>query len=837
MKHLFSALFLTVFVLLLLSACGGSDSNGSTPSETSGALNVTIAGLPDNQQGSVSVSGPDGYNQSLTTSSILTSLSAGSYGFTINDVVLDNISYQGFDTPLTATVSNNNTTEITLNYGALTQSKGVISGFGSVFVNGIEFQSDDSVISTDDSENGSDDDLALGMQVTVEGLVSFNGDNAQADTITYSATARGPITAINLAASSFSLLGLEFLTDEVTEFEGGELSEFSELLVDDWVEVSATLTGESSLLATRVKKLTTTELTIILRGQLSGLDSEAMTFTLENIQVDYSGAQVEGALIDGVNVKVTAEAAPENNVLTATKVDVELEDEPGVGQSIALDGIINSFVSAQAFTVNDQAVTTTQATEFEHGDVSDLGVNVRVKVFGALDENNTLVARKVRLDKPGIIKVSGQVEEINVDENTLSVLNIVFTTDNHTHMKDKSDAGIKHFSLADLSPGDNVEIKAFEQAEGFVIRQLERHSEDSSLVELEGKVTSIQDTSFVLEGVTVVTSELTEFESGDDEELNQEEFFALLTVDAQVEVKGQAQENGNLLALKVELDEEDEQQVALEGTIDSFTSASEFTVNGHAITTDQATDYEHGFAVDLALNVMVEVKGIQGDSGTILATRIEFNLADGDDDSEVEIDGQIDNFVSATEFSINELNITTDPTTSYQGGTSDDLLSGIAVEINGILQDNGIILATKIKFEDEEETEITGTINDFISATEFMVGDQAVTTNSNTQYQDGDADLLADNMVVEVEGSLDNDLLVASKIKFEGLEKIKLEGVIDSFVSATAFTVDGQAVTTNEFTRYKKGSAGDLALGVEIEVKGTQDANATLIASKITFDD
>ena len=834
MKHLFLKYGLSAFLLLLLNACGGSDSGSDTDEGTTpGAMNVTINGLPDSQPASVSVSGPNNYSQSLSASALLSQLSPGSYSFTVNDVEIDNITYSGFDSNVNATVASNATAEVTLSYGAQSQSRGVISAFGSVIVNGITYDSDGAVITTDDTAGGSDDDLALGMQVTVEGLVSDDGEIARADSITYSATARGPVTEINLADASFTLLGLEFLTDELTEFEEAE---FSEILVDDWLEVSAILNAEGFLLATRVEKLTAGELSVILRGSVSNLDSDAQTFNLETMLVDYSSAEVSGELAEGAEVKVTADTVPINNELIAATVEVEQEDEFESGQSINLDGIINSFVSVQEFTVNSQAVTTTETTEYEHGAESDLALNVRVKVFGALDENNILVARKIRLDKPGIIKVSGQVEAVDADANSLTVLSINFTTDRHTHMKDKSAAKIKRFGLADLSVGDNVEIKAFEQEAGFVIRLLMRHDSDSSLVELEGQVSSITDTGFVLEGVTVQTNELTEFESGDDEELSQEEFFALLTPDDEIEVKGLMQESGELLAVKVEFEEEDEGQVELKGIIDSFTSAAEFTVNGHNITTDQATTYQGGSESDLALDVMVEVKGIQGESGTILATKIDFDT-DEDEDSEVEVKGAISDFVSATEFSINEVSITTDENTTYREGDSEDLAQGVEVEVEGRLQADGSVLADKIEFEDEQETEITGTINNFVSETEFMVGEQAVTTNSATEYKDGDASLLADNMVVEVEGSLDNGVLVAVKIKFEGAEKIELEGSIDSFVSATEFTVNGQAVTTNEFTRFKKGDADDLALGVEIEVKGTLDASNTLVASKITFED
>ena len=51
-------------------------------------------------------------------------------------------------------------------------STGTITGFGSVFVNGIEFETGSSSFDVDDNPSSSEDDLAIGMVVTVVGGVS-----------------------------------------------------------------------------------------------------------------------------------------------------------------------------------------------------------------------------------------------------------------------------------------------------------------------------------------------------------------------------------------------------------------------------------------------------------------------------------------------------------------------------------------------------------------------------------------------------------------------------------------------------------------------------------------
>ena len=58
-------------------------------------------------------------------------------------------------------------------------SSGTITGFGSIYVNGVKFDTSSSTISIDDSP-GIEDDLAIGMRVTVNGTLNADGVNGTA---------------------------------------------------------------------------------------------------------------------------------------------------------------------------------------------------------------------------------------------------------------------------------------------------------------------------------------------------------------------------------------------------------------------------------------------------------------------------------------------------------------------------------------------------------------------------------------------------------------------------------------------------------------------------------
>jgi hypothetical protein len=93
---------LASILLLLLIGCSGEPGGPS-----GGTLSVSIQGLPPGSAAAVSVSGPNGYSQSLTNSQTLTGLSAGVYTVTAADVTVGSAAYQASPSSQTVAVVNN----------------------------------------------------------------------------------------------------------------------------------------------------------------------------------------------------------------------------------------------------------------------------------------------------------------------------------------------------------------------------------------------------------------------------------------------------------------------------------------------------------------------------------------------------------------------------------------------------------------------------------------------------------------------------------------------------------------------------------------------------------
>jgi len=73
---------------------------------------------------------------------------------------------------------------------------GVITGFGSVFLDGVEYETDGATIVKDGEVVSDDSHLAVGMVVTLRG--SHDGRYGNATYIEYDDDVEGPVTAVNL---------------------------------------------------------------------------------------------------------------------------------------------------------------------------------------------------------------------------------------------------------------------------------------------------------------------------------------------------------------------------------------------------------------------------------------------------------------------------------------------------------------------------------------------------------------------------------------------------------------------------------------------------------------
>ena len=140
-------------------------------------------------------------------------------------------------------------------------------------------------------------------------------------------------------------------------------------------------------------------------------------------------------------------------------------------------------------------------------------------------------------------------------------------------------------------------------------------------------------------------------------------------------------------------------QFEVHGTVSSLDSANfTFSINGLVVDYANATlsDFPSSQVSD---GDFVEAKGNSfNGSGELAADFVELESMgiNGEAGDHVEIEGLITRFVSATDFDVSGIAITTDGGTVYEGGAATDLGLNIKVEVEGELNGGGVIVADEV---------------------------------------------------------------------------------------------------------------------------------------------
>ncbi len=404
-------------------------------------------------------------------------------------------------------------------------SKGRISRFGSVVVNGIVFDTAGATF-TIDGAAGSESDLAVGQIVVVRGTIEEDGTNATAETVVYDDVVEGPIGAIDVSGNKLTVLGQTVVIDSETSFDDDiDTGSISGLAAGDVVEISGFVDANGNIVASHIG-LEAAGGDFDVTGVVDNVDSAAFTFEINDLLVDYSSATLDGfpngQPENGQTVEATGTIGG-NGELVATTVEFEdgdlgFED----GDEAEISGLITRFASASDFDVDGVPVTTDASTEFEGGTSADLALNRRVEVEGVVNASGVLVADSIEFEQEGDLEISGLIESVGSD--SITVFDVTISVTAKTIFDDQSGEDLPQFDLTDLSIGDYVDVNAFDSAGTIVATRIER-DDDGGEVNLSGIVEAVDEPQFTIIGIDVSTDSETEFEI-DGSEVGAGEFFA-----------------------------------------------------------------------------------------------------------------------------------------------------------------------------------------------------------------------------------------------------------------------------------------------------------------------
>ncbi len=447
-------------------------------------------------------------------------------------------------------------------------STGTVDGFGSIFVNDVEFETDSAQFDiNDDSSGSSQDDLSVGDVV----VVSFDPDAPTVALIVVGDEAvEGPVDSVNAAAGVLTVAGQTVLVDANTSFDNSNgLTMLADIVAGNFVEVSGFFDSDGTIRASRIERKAVVG-EVEVHGIVSALT--ANTFMINALTVNYTSVP---AIIDddfpgnmfsnGDQVEVKG-ASFSGSTLLATRVE---PDGFGVGEggvsSIGdfdegeIEGFVTRFVSTTDFDVAGLPVTTNNATVYTGGIASDLGLNVKVEVEGNVNSAGVLVANTVDIRRSNNLRVTALVDSVSTGNSTLTVLGIVVRVDAQTRMEDKSDADLEPFNLSHINAGNYVEVRGGEDTGAADILALQIEREDVPDVpgeetELRAFVEAVNRPFLTLAGVMVDTTGAV-FRDVDDDPISDDAFFAAVNIGDLVDVDGTETGTTTINADEVEIED------------------------------------------------------------------------------------------------------------------------------------------------------------------------------------------------------------------------------------------------------------------------------------------
>jgi Domain of unknown function (DUF5666) len=380
-------------------------------------------------------------------------------------------------------------------------SEGVISGFGSVIVNGVRFDDSKAKVEDEDEEENSarsKDDLRLGMVVSVSG--SSAGTTGTASAISFGSTLKGPVQSIDsvtitgtttgtttgtnststTAAGSHTLvvLGQTVLIGAWTVFDPISLPNgFASIGAGNVLEVHGHLSPAlNRLVATRINKENNAN-AYKITGNVSSLNAASKSFKIGTEMFSYANINPEKlrvTLADGLTIKVRlATVQATTGTWTATRIKPAKKAMPDRIKA-EVEGLITAFTSATNFSVNGLVVDASNAS-FPKG-TATLALGVRVEVKGTVVDGK-LVATVVKTedrdrgeDEDNEIELHGNISALDTTAKTFMLRGLAVSY--------AGNVSFQRGLASNLVNGASVEVKGQSSGGGTTVQATRIKFED-----------------------------------------------------------------------------------------------------------------------------------------------------------------------------------------------------------------------------------------------------------------------------------------------------------------------------------------------------------------------
>jgi hypothetical protein len=290
-------------------------------------------------------------------------------------------------------------------------SRGTVSSIGSIWVNGVEYDTTGALLTLADGSTQVDTTGSAGGTVLREGMVvtvsgAHNGTTGQADSVSYSRTLVGPITALTTqtgtpsVVTSMTVLGQTVVIDAisgVTRLDPVDAMAGWTPAVSDWVEVSGFGLVSGQLHASYVRQLLSHG-DLEMEGVVTAVDTGSFNFTINGATIVQPppGYSLSSALIGSyVAVKGIAGTAPVHIVASASPEIKNPELGGDTDEEAEVEGVVGAVPVAGEFVLAGQRVVVDADTQYNGGVAADVVGGVTVEAEGTLGMDGRLYAGEI----------------------------------------------------------------------------------------------------------------------------------------------------------------------------------------------------------------------------------------------------------------------------------------------------------------------------------------------------------------------------------------------------------------------------------------------------------
>ena len=307
---------------------------------------------------------------------------------------------------------------------AVQLADGLVTGFGSVFVDGVEIEdAQASVVTENPDGSASNTVLQMGQHVRVN-----HDGKGTASKVTVDAAVVGAVSNVSASALTLTVAGqpVSINTDAnagpLTVWGGGYNS-IADVVAADLVEVHGTPAYDSAsktykVMATRVQKMPAIS-NLKVNGTVSNLNATAKTFTLNALTVSYASAALRPASASLANDQQVSVFGPTSalsgTTLNASHIKIKrLQDELSADTTMQVAGQVSAYDSnAKTFEVQGVKVSTSSSTTVLPATAS-IANNAYVQVSGTVSSDGRLSASRIQVREQNISSDLAKVKLVGV---------------------------------------------------------------------------------------------------------------------------------------------------------------------------------------------------------------------------------------------------------------------------------------------------------------------------------------------------------------------------------------------------------------------------------------